>query len=55
MKDGWKTTEFWVTVFSVLSSLLASYGGLISGPAGVVVSAVVTAGYSISRGLAKKG
>ena len=54
MKEGYKTTEFWLSIFSALSGILGTYGGLISGPAGIIVTAVVTAGYSIARGLAKK-
>ena len=55
MKQGWKSTEFWLTIFTNASSLVATYGGFIPTPWGMVISAVVTAGYTISRGLAKQG
>lgn len=37
MKEGWKTTEFWLTVFTSASSLVASYGGFIPAPWGMVL------------------
>ena len=55
MKAGWKTTEFWITVFTALNGLVGQYGGLIPPPWGLVVSAVVAAAYTISRGLVKGG
>ena len=55
MKAGIYTTEFWLTVFTNASSLVATYGGFIPTPWGMVIGAVVTAGYTISRGLAKQG
>lgn len=55
MKPGWKTTEFWLTVFTTASGLVSQYGGFIPEPWGLLVGAVVTAGYTISRGLAKRG
>ncbi len=55
MKAGWKTTEFWVTVFTALSGLLGQYGGFIPEPWGIVATSVIGAGYTISRGLAKHG
>lgn len=54
MKAGWKTTEFWVSVFTGASGLLGTYGGMIPEPWGIIMTAIVSAGYSISRGLAKK-
>lgn len=55
MKDGYKTTEFWVTVTTALAGLVGQFGELIPPPWGLVVSAVVTAAYNISRGFAKGG
>lgn len=55
VKSGLFTTELWLTVFTSASSLIATYGGFIPAPWGMVVGAVVTAGYTISRGLAKQG
>ncbi len=55
MIRGWKTTEFWVTVFTALSGLLGQYGGFIPEPWGIVATSVIGAGYTISRGLAKHG
>lgn len=55
MKEGYKTTEFWLTLFSTASGILGTYGGLIPTPWGLILSTIVTAGYTISRGLAKQG
>lgn len=55
MIRGWQTSEMWLTVFTSAASLIGTYGGLIPTPWGMIVSAVVTAGYTISRGLAKQG
>lgn len=55
MKTGWKTTEFWVTVFTGITGILGTYGGMIPEPWGLIVTAVVACGYTISRGLAKVG
>lgn len=54
MKPGWQTTEFWLTVFTTASGLISTYGGLIPTPWGMIISAVVTCGYTISRGMAKQ-
>lgn len=53
-KPGWQTTEFWLTIFTNAGSLVGTYGGFIPEPWGLIVGAIVTAGYQISRGLAKK-
>lgn len=55
MPRGIYTSEFWLTIFTSASSLVATYGGLIPTPWGIVVAAIVTAGYTISRGLSKQG
>lgn len=55
MKTGWKTTEFWITIFTVINGIVGQYAELIPQPYGLVVSAVVGAAYTISRGIAKKG
>ncbi len=59
-KPGYKTTEFWLTTAAtVVGALLASgaipdssgFGKVL----GVVAMALASAGYSTSRGIAKKG
>lgn len=61
VKPGWKTTEFWLTTFTVLASLLWGADVLdpdVAGTAnkvfGFVVAALGAVGYTVSRGLAKK-
>ena len=60
MKPGWQTTEFWLSVAAALVGALIASGaipeeGVIGQILGVVAMALVALGYSISRGLAKKG
>ena len=55
MKEGWKTTEFWITVFTVVNGIVGQYSGFLPEPWGLVATFVVGAAYNISRGLAKKG
>ena len=54
VKDGWKTSEFWVTVFTVLGTMAGQVQGMIPAPWGIIVTAVITCGYQISRALVKK-
>jgi len=65
MKPGWKTTEFWVTMATSVLGLLALTGTLTPEKSseltkqllpiiGVLVPAIVGAGYSVSRGTAKR-
>ena len=61
-KAGWRTTEFWITVGVSLGSLLWGAGlldpegaGTANKVFGLVVSGLSAVGYTISRGLAKKG
>ena len=62
VKPGWKTTEFWLTVVVALGSLL--WGADVLNPEaagtankvfGLIVSGLAAVGYTVSRGLAKKG
>jgi hypothetical protein len=52
MKPGYKTTEFWMSLISILAPMVI--GGL-SAPWSVVVPVVGAGAYSIARGLAKGG
>ena len=60
MKPGWKTTEFWLSLIAAVVGVLAANGNLdpssslakIVGIAAVVLAAM---GYTVSRGIAKKG
>ncbi len=62
VKPGWKTTEFWITVVVALGSLLWGAGVLDPAGAGttnqvfgLVVSGLSAVGYTVTRGLVKKG
>lgn len=55
MKSGWKTTEFWLTIFTIANSIISQYAEFISSPWGLVAASVIGSAYTISRGLAKKG
>jgi len=52
MKPGYKTTEFWLTIVSIVAPMVV--GGLTT-PWNVVVPVVASGLYSIARGLAKGG
>ena len=62
LKPGWKTSEFWLTVVVALGSLLwgadvldPEAGGTVNKVFGLIVSGLAAVGYTVSRGLAKKG
>ena len=62
VKPGWKTTEFWITVVVAAGSLLWGAGvldpagaGTANSVFGLVVSGLAAVGYTVSRGLVKKG
>ena len=62
VKAGWRTTEFWITVVVALGSLLWGAGvldpagtGTANSVFGLVVSGLSAVGYTITRGLVKKG
>ena len=62
VKPGWKTTEFWITVIVAVGSLLWGAGildpegiGSANKVFGLIVSGLSAVGYTISRGLVKKG
>jgi hypothetical protein len=60
MKAGWKTTEFWLTlVAGALGTTIATGGIEVGSPLakGLAVAAGILAmmGYSVSRGIAKRG
>ena len=59
-KPGWKSTEFWLSAMaSVVGAIMAT--GAVEGESalgkvvGVAAIALVSMGYSISRGAAKRG
>ena len=62
VNPGWKTTEFWITVIVAVGSLLWGAGildpegiGTANKVFGLIVSGLSAVGYTISRGLVKKG
>ena len=66
MKEGTKTTEFYLSIFGAVLGVVVATGlitpeqsSVLAGSAeqisGAVISALSVFGYGISRGLAKKG
>ena len=53
VKSGWKTSEFWMTVLTVLTTLSETFKGNIDPKWGAIISGVLTLGYAIVRGLTK--
>jgi len=59
VKQGWKTTEFWLTALATLISLLFVSGVVHPGTGfdktvGMITAVLATLGYSVARGAAKK-
>ena len=52
-KAGWKTTEFWVTAFSIAGLVVSSAASTLSPKYAAIGASVSAAAYAISRGLAK--
>lgn len=66
MKEGKKTTEFYISIFGAVLGVLVTTGLLtpeqssalvesVAQISGAVISALSVLGYNVSRGLAKKG
>jgi len=60
MKPGYKTTEFWLTALASILGLLFASGAIPTDSGldrilGGLATALATVGYSVSRGIAKKG
>ena len=60
MKTGYKTTEFWLTLIAMLVGMLIAAGtlsddegALVIEAAGILVAAIASGSYAISRGIAK--
>jgi hypothetical protein len=53
MKSGYKTTEFWITLLSVIGLVTASAATSLSPKYAAIGAAISAAAYAISRGLAK--
>lgn len=53
MNRGYKTTEFWVTVLTIVGLVVAAVAAPLSPRYAAIGAAVSAAAYSIARGLAK--
>lgn len=54
LTTGMKSSEFWVTLASVVGLAAASIAGSLPGKWAAIASVVATAAYAVSRGLAKQ-
>ena len=54
IKSGWKTTEFWGTILSVVGGASLGLKDIVPPSVAGIMIAISTAAYAISRGLAKK-
>jgi hypothetical protein len=54
-KTFWKTSEFWVMLFSNLLTVATMVAEILPPKYGMVVLGVVNAAYQIARGIAKSG
>ena len=55
MKNGWKTTEFWVSVSALVAGVIASVQGYLPPEAAAWAGAIIAGLYAFRRGLAKQG
>ena len=60
MKPGYKTTEFWMTALAAVVGLLMTSEMFIDDSVwakglGLVAAGLASAGYAVSRGMAKRG
>lgn len=53
MKNGWKTTEFWVSILTTIGAASASLSGLLDPKYAAIVAGVSSVAYSISRAITK--
>ncbi len=53
VKPGYRTTEFWMSLFTTVGSVVGQIGGLIPAPWGTIAAAVCTFGYTIARSFTK--
>lgn len=53
MKAGYKTTEFWITLCSIIGLVASSAAASLSPRYAAIGVAISTAAYALSRGLAK--
>lgn len=53
VKSGWKTTEFWITVLTVVTTLSETFKGNLDPKWGTVISAASALGFAIVRGFIK--
>lgn len=53
MKEGWKTTEFFLTVLGVVATIWTSVQGMIPAELTVKIITVSIGLYTIARGIAK--
>jgi hypothetical protein len=52
MKNGWKTSEFWVSVGSLVG-IATSFAGQLQSDSAKVAVGIVAAAYSLARSIAK--
>ena len=53
MKPGYATSEFWLALATIVAAVVLSVLNKIDGTAAMAAIGAATAGYSLSRGVAK--
>lgn len=53
VKSGFKSTEFWITALTVLTTLSETFKGNIDPKYGAIISAALALGYAVVRGFTK--
>jgi len=54
-RQGYKTTEFWLSLLGTVAGIAGTVGGVIPQPWGLILSTALPAVYTIARTVAKKG
>lgn len=53
MRKGVKTTEFWISVLTIIGSTAASFEGMLDPKYAAVVAGISSVAYTISRAISK--
>lgn len=53
-RKGWQTSEFWLSIAALITATVLTLADKIDGEKWMAVVSLVTGGYALSRGLAKR-
>lgn len=53
VKSGYKTSEFWITILAILTTLSETFKGSMDPKWGAIIAGAISLGYAIVRGFTK--